>query len=167
MKILPLNTININYIPQKSLLKLNSREINILKNLLFIMQQSAKKGHGRDYACQASEKWLAKRCKTSIWQISRSIQKMVRLGIISAKQQITKYGQFKTNLYGLGKVLIEHIWNILKGKSTRDHNRLQISANLEEIDLDEGKERQKFFEFVRNLTTKVGKGVRKRTLEHG
>lgn len=153
---IPTNMININLIPSSLLISLSGREVNILKKIFYIMQTHRKQSYGHTYQCQCSERWLAEQCHTTIWQISRSIQKLVRLGILKVRQRRSEGGEWLTNLYMLGKEFWNHCVRILTSRKRRKNNRLQESANISSFRETETQvSRQEVRDFIKELAKKT------------
>jgi len=88
---------------------LTSKDLNVL-NQLFILFRIARRGLTTKHLyIQPSEKYLQSKTHHSIEGISRSISRLVELGIIRRTRRRMRYGRWQTNLYHLGLDILEKV----------------------------------------------------------
>lgn len=120
---------SISCIPTSTLIQLRGYEIHILQIFITLWHVNIKHNPWQIPQAWPSLNYLAKKVGKSPFTISRSIQKLRKLKLLTAFQPHKKNGQWQTNRYFVGKFLINYAVSYLKKVKKWVSNRLRISAS--------------------------------------
>jgi DNA-binding MarR family transcriptional regulator len=91
---------------------------------------TSKKSHSGAWYCYPSEEWLARRTGRSRVQISRSVQRLSKMGLIDLTHRRKVRGVFQTNLYRLGRNLLAML---NKAKSLINRSSHRVTFELHKV----------------------------------
>jgi len=102
MKLVLARKVSTDSLPVSIIQQLNGTDFKILRTLMGLFEHTRKKNKSGALWCNPGEKWLGRQVGRSIWTVSRSVQKLARMGLVGIQHRKSKDGTFLTNLYKVG-----------------------------------------------------------------
>lgn len=101
--------LSIGVLPPEVLCKFRKHEIVIIATLCELWNLHRINSPNDTIKCWPGEQYLADKAGVTKWTISRSIRRLIKMGIIQAFQRRTRIKIWRTNMYYIGRILLKAI----------------------------------------------------------
>lgn len=140
-------------LPEQIRRKFRNDMREIMQNMVLLMWgQAARGGRGAGY-CWPSEAWFACKLGKSVRTVQRCLILLREAGLLEWRRRKTKFGDWTSNLYTLGKVFLASLF-ARRGKKTQQlHHTTYLSDNdlKREYKPDEQRERPRLLADILGL----------------